>query len=427
MPLFSLWMVLLLVPAGTQAQSGDVDSDIEPRINCVSHISRTKGNSITCNLAAVETDGEDDEDDVGDDIKNMTVCVSKMIDNKFFCVGSIGNTVISMDLTPLTAPFTLTVQLKGGGKIMKTLDPRKIIKPKSPQVLNATFYPKADRAEILIKSPYHNDYLKAKDLLHQLHIWSPRDVMMRNITSEPLIIEGEHLQKNTEYHVKARTIPNSLFQGTWSEWSATLSFSTHIEPKDTPVLMYNLMAALVALFLVVWSIVFFWKKKIYTYMWPSIPHPKHTLVQMYKPIKGLPGTFNPETFGDLEIYPVDKIEEQHHGEAELNVAADDIPNSKDPCSSEESSGQTSDSSRSNTSVTTEESEVSTLLSQSSSGGEDDLQSRSPSPVGVLQPGQGQDRADPAHNTGKNYPEMYGVTQQGKDEAYVTMSSFYQIK
>uniref|UniRef100_A0A668AIP5 Fibronectin type-III domain-containing protein n=1 Tax=Myripristis murdjan TaxID=586833 RepID=A0A668AIP5_9TELE len=268
---------------------------------------------------------------------------------------------------------------------------KKRLMPKIPQVLNATFYPKADRAEILIKSPYHNDYLKAKDLLHQLHIWSPRD--MRNITSEPLIIEGEHLQKNTEYHVKARTIPNSLFQGTWSEWSATLSFSTHIEPKDTPVLMYNLMAALVALFLVVWSIVFFWKKKIYTYMWPSIPHPKHTLVQMYKPIKGLPGTFNPETFGDLEIYPVDKIEEQHHGEAELNV----------------------------------ESEVSTLLSQSSSGGEDDLQSRSPSPVGVLQPGQGQDRADPAHNTGKNYPEMYGVTQQGKDEAYVTMSSFYQIK
>uniref|UniRef100_A0A668AWC0 Fibronectin type-III domain-containing protein n=1 Tax=Myripristis murdjan TaxID=586833 RepID=A0A668AWC0_9TELE len=291
-------------------------------------------------------------------------------------------------------------------------------KPKSPQVLNATFYPKADRAEILIKSPYHNDYLKAKDLLHQLHIWSPRDVMVQSLDFHPLIIEGEHLQKNTEYHVKARTIPNSLFQGTWSEWSATLSFSTHIG-ENKSLLHFNASQCPRS-----------WIEDstlIYTYMWPSIPHPKHTLVQMYKPIKGLPGTFNPETFGDLEIYPVDKIEEQHHGEAELNVAADDIPNSKDPCSSEESSGQTSDSSRSNTSVTTEESEVSTLLSQSSSGGEDDLQSRSPSPVGVLQPGQGQDRADPAHNTGKNYPEMYGVTQQGKDEAYVTMSSFYQIK
>lgn len=51
-----------------------------------------------------------------------------MSNNKIFCVGSIGNTVISKHLTPLTAPFSLTVQLKGGGKIMKKLDPRKISK-----------------------------------------------------------------------------------------------------------------------------------------------------------------------------------------------------------------------------------------------------------------------------------------------------------
>ncbi|XP_078145337.1 interleukin-7 receptor subunit alpha [Centroberyx gerrardi] len=429
---FWIWIVLLLLPAGTEAQSGDMETDTEPRMTCTSHVSRSGGNSLTCSLANGNRDNEDDEDDEGDDIESMTVCPHDTKWKKIKCVGRPGHTITSADLAPITIEYDLTIQLRRGGTMTRKLDLRKIVKPRSPEVWNATFHPELNKAVIYFRSTYQEDYLKLGTLLFQLDIWSAGNppVPQQNISGEVVTIEGEYLRKNADYHVKVRTIPNRYFEGTWSDWSPTVSFSTHIDskedPEERPVLLYYLTVGLITLSLVAWGIFFLWKKKIHTYMWPSIPHPKHALVQIYKPIKALPVSFNPEAFSDLKIYPVERIEEI---EAE-STAADDILNLKDPCSAQASSGETFDSSRSNTSLNTEESEVSTLLS--SSGGEDCPRSRSPSPspAGVPQPRDGPDGTDasqPEHNTGKNYPEMYGVAQQGKDEAYVTMSSFYQTK
>ncbi|XP_071390042.1 interleukin-7 receptor subunit alpha [Centroberyx affinis] len=436
--LFGFWiwiwtvplLLLLLLPAGTEAQSGDMETDTEPRMTCTSHISRRGINSLTCSLVNGNRDNEDDEDHEGDDIEGMTVCPHDKKQKTIQCVEQPGHTLTSAELIPITE-YDLTVQLRRGGTMTKKLDLRKIVKPRSPEVWNATFHPELNKAVIYFRSTYQEDYLNLRTLLFQLDIWSAGNppVSQQNISGEVVTIEGEYLQKNAYYHVKVRTIPNRYFEGTWSDWSPTVIFSTHIDseedPEERPVLLYYLTVGLVILSLVPLSI-FLWKKKILTYMWPSIPHPKHTLVQIYTPIKGLPVSFNPEAFSDLKIYPVERIEEI---EAE-STAADDILNLKDPCSAQASSGETSGSSRSNTSLNTEESEVSTLLC--SSGGEDCPQSRSPSPspAGVPQPRDGPDGTDasrPEHNTGKNYPEMYGVTQQGKDEAYVTMSSFYQTK
>lgn len=85
----------------------------------------------------------------------------------------------------------------------------------------------------------------------------------------------------------------------------------------------------------------------------------------------------------------------------------------------------SDSSRSTTSVSTEELELSALLSRSSSEGEDGLQSTSPSPVHVPQPEERRHSPQPECSGGGDEAEESAGSQQ--EEAYVTMSSFYQIK
>ncbi|KAM4634489.1 interleukin-7 receptor subunit alpha isoform 2-T3 [Polymixia lowei] len=425
--LFSFWIPLLLVPGMTEAQSGDGEMDIEPRIICTSHISKKDGNSLTCNLAVGNNDSEDDEDDEGDDIESMTVCCCRR--TKAQCVEGTGNTITSKDIHPITTTFNVTITLKRGGKINRTFDLRNIVKPKSPQVWNATFQPQSNKAVIHIRNPYQEDYIKPGNLLFQLHIWSVGTTLIDNITTESMIIEGEFLQRNTYYHVKVRAIPYVYFKGTWSEWSSTVDFSTNtVKAKaERQVLLYNVTVSLITLLLVTSSVVIFWRKKICTYMWPSIPHPKHTLMQIYHPIKGLPVSFNPEVFSDLNIYPVEKIEKQRCAEAEP-VSADHIAKLKDCCCSQVSTGETLGSSSSNTSINTEES-LSTLLSRSSTEEEEypPDRSRCPSIAGVLQPGDGQDTPPPEHSAGNSDPEMYGVTRQGRDEAYVTMSSFYQIK
>lgn len=87
--------------------------------------------------------------------------------------------------------------------------------------------------------------------------------------------------------------------------------------------------------------------------------------------------------------------------------------------------QSSDCSRNNTSVSTEEQELSLLLSKSSSDEEGSLRSTSPSPINGLQLRDRPDTPQSEHSSEGNEAEVFGVGQQ--EEAYVTMSSFYQIK
>lgn len=126
-------------------------------------------------------------------------------------------------------------------------------------------------------------------------------------------------------------------------------------------------------------------------------------------LQGLLLNFKPEVFSALKVYPMEKTEEQPCEETEPSIA--DSTQSNHPCST-----QSSDCSRSTTSVSTEELELSALLSRSSSDGEDSLQSTSPSPINVLQLGERSHTPPPERNSGGN-----------EAEAYVTMSSFYQIK
>ncbi|XP_040914841.1 interleukin-7 receptor subunit alpha isoform X2 [Toxotes jaculatrix] len=439
--------LLLLLLGGAQAQSGDGDTDEETRISCTSHIA-TEGNSLTCELLAGRNSEDDEDEDEGDSIEEMTLWYDAVItsDNikhhdptsqrnlcspvhsytdwssdsvETKCVKDSGNTVRFRE-TPV-AHFNLTVRLKRGRRISATVDLKKIVKPRPPQVWNVTVNQEANQVVISIRTPYHKDYLRVDNQLFQLHIWTTGSQMVQNISSEnSMKIDMEHLQRSRQYHVRVRAIPIKFLRGSWSEWSETLNFSVSADvvPEDRQEEWVKLIVCVVPLVVVTFSVFFFWKNEIFTYMWPSIPHPKHTLVQICKPNKGLLLNFKPEVFSALKVDPQEKTEVQPSEETEPSLRPDST-RSNDPCST-----QSSDC-RSTTSVSTEELELSGLLSRSSSDGEDSLQSVSPSPVNVLQLGDGPHMPQPEPSSGGNKAEVFGASQQ--EEAYVTMSSFYQIK
>lgn len=130
-------------------------------------------------------------------------------------------------------------------------------------------------------------------------------------------------------------------------------------------------------------------------------------------VQGLLLNFKPEVFSALKISPMERASCEE-AEPSLRPAAADGTNTP-------SSTQSSDCSTSNTSVSTEELE---LLSRSSSDREDSLQSAGPSSVDVLRLAEGTHAPAPERSAGQNEPEVFAVSQQ--EEAYVTMSSFFQI-
>ncbi|XP_028273154.1 interleukin-7 receptor subunit alpha [Parambassis ranga] len=414
-------LAVLLLATAAEAQSGDGDSDGEPRIRCTSDIMMS-GSSLTCRL--LEGGGGDDDDEDDDGIERMSVCYSDLADkSRIRCVEGSGDTVSSRHLLPLL-DLNLTVHLKSGGNFSTAVSLEKIVRPRRPQVWNVTFDRENNQVVIYIRTPYHKDYLSVQNQEFQLHIFSARSDTTQNISSKDfLAVDIGHFQKHTEYHVRVRAIPQT-FQGSWSAWSDTFSFFPPAgeevpTTEDTQLPPYIRIVCLVSAVMMASSVVVvFWKKKIFSYMWPSIPHPKHTLVQICKPNKGLLLNLNPEVISALNVYPPQKTAlEEPEPMIRPAAAADD--QSSDPCST-----QSSDC-RSATSASTEELELSALLSRSSSDGEDSLQSATPSPVNVPRVME-RPQTPPAEPPVRgNEAKAPGISPQ--EEAYVTMSSFYQLK
>nr|XP_004561925.1 interleukin-7 receptor subunit alpha [Maylandia zebra] len=422
-------VMLLLLPAVCEAQSGDGDPDMEPRISCTSHIMMKRCN-LTCKLLEGRNDDEDDEEgggDGGDSIERMTLCYLHYDSNVMEkCMETYSDTFSSPDLKPLSE-LRLTVHLKSGGRISQNLYLKNIVKPMSPQVFNITFQEESNEAKIWIQIPYQKDYLKVKNQEFQFQIETAGEIMIQNTSSQDFInINMGYLKKGSKYYVKvrARTLPK-IFQGTWSEWSETFTFLTpeNLQKQTSGVQVepYQVGVCLVSLLMVTFSIIIIiilWKNKIFTYMWPSIPHPKQTLVQICKPNNPLLLTFRPEVLSDLKVYPVETTarEETEPAISPASAAAYSTQSSE-PCSTQ------SLDCRSTASASTEELELSALLSRSSSEAEDSLSSCSPSPIDILQLGERPEQ--PEQQFEVNDFEVFGANRQ--EEAYVTMSSFYKIK
>ncbi|XP_068609154.1 interleukin-7 receptor subunit alpha [Brachionichthys hirsutus] len=414
----SLYWIFVMLPAVTRPHSGD--GDVEPRISCTSDIT-TERRILTCKVVGGGNEDDEDEEEA-DSIEKMTACYTdfstKTVQTK--CVTGSGDTIDSRELS-LILDLNVTVHFNGGGQITRMIDMTKIVKPKSPQVWNVSLNQESNQVLIHIRTPYHKEYLQVRNQLFQLLIWSSESTTIQNLTSSEHIvmkIDVERFCKNTQYHIKVRAIPLKDLQGTWSEWSNASSFFTPGEDKIPEQMidrwkMYAL-AACIFLAVVSSSALLVWKNKIFSYMWPRIPHPKHTLVQICKPNKGLILNFQPEVISALRIYPVEKTEERPHEKTEpmTTGSADEGAPSGPPCST-----QSSDGSASTTSVSTVELELSALLSRSSSDEEDTCSSSSNA---FQRPPTPQAEA----SSGGQEAEVIGGSQQ--EEAYVTMSSLYHI-
>ncbi|XP_014832505.1 PREDICTED: interleukin-7 receptor subunit alpha [Poecilia mexicana] len=413
----SVLMLLLLQVAGSRAQSGDRDPDSELSLSCSSHVS-VRANSLTCHLLGRhrDEDDEDDEDGDRDPIDKMIVCQERKENNrtKQKCVRADGGTVSG--LSPV-ADANVTVHRRGGGRLSAIVQLHKIVKPKSPWILNVTMDPVMNRAVIYFQIPYSKDYLNLDNQIFQLNLWTNGSNITQNVTSKNFLqIDRQHLHQASEYRVRVRSIPASSLEGTWSTWSPEFSFHTPPEEKPPsphemertvsgPVLSF--MSVLVVLF----SIVIVWKSGILSYMWPSIPHPKQALVQICKPNKGLLLDLNPEVFSPLRVLPLEKPQaeeaEPHRRPTGAGSAAGSQSGSQSGSRSSSSHSTTSSAS----SAGTEELEISALLS--CSDGEDSVPSSAPSPVDVPR------RGDESQNL------LARRGGPGQEEAYVTMSSFYQ--
>lgn len=135
-------------------------------------------------------------------------------------------------------------------------------------------------------------------------------------------------------------------------------------------------------------------------------------------LQGLLLNVKPEVFSALKVCSLERTDGEPCQEA--YPAAADSTRSTLPCSA-----QSSEFSSCAASVSTEELELSMQLSRSSSEAEDSFHSTSPSPISVTQL-QERPLTPPIEcSDGSNEAEVVTVGKQ--EEAYVTMSSFYQIK
>uniref|UniRef100_A0A8C6KA82 Fibronectin type-III domain-containing protein n=1 Tax=Nothobranchius furzeri TaxID=105023 RepID=A0A8C6KA82_NOTFU len=267
-----------------------------------------------------------------------------------------------------------------------------LVKPTSPRVWNFTLDSESNQVVIYI-AILQEDYLTLEKLFFQMHIWT--DGFIQNISSQNVIqISTQHLHQRSPYHVKVRAIPQGYLQGTWSEWSETSSLT--LPGENISATLQQLHVCFIALGVVMSILAVLWKNRIFTYMWPNIPHPKQTLVQICRPNKGFLLNLNPEVFSSLKVYPLEKTDEA-------------------------GSSQSSDCT-STTSVSTEELEVSALLRRSGSDGEDSLQT--PPVSSFLHQEEAPSTSQSEQSMVENRVEC-GINQQ--EEAYVTMSSFSQIK
>uniref|UniRef100_A0A3B5LJW1 Fibronectin type-III domain-containing protein n=1 Tax=Xiphophorus couchianus TaxID=32473 RepID=A0A3B5LJW1_9TELE len=352
-------------------------------------------NNLTCQVLGRHGD-EDDEDGDRD-------AIDKMINDRTVekCVRTHGDTVSGL------CPVTIQkVHFNFQVKLAKVLMFQNLllcvpVKPRSPWIVNVTMDPVMNRAVIYFQIPYRKDYLNLNTQSFQLNLWTDGSNMTQNVSSkDSLQIDRQHLRQDSEYRVRVRSIPVGVLQGTWSAWSPEFSFHTPPasdiiscpsaeekppSPDESERTVSQLVLSSVSVLVVLCCIVVFWKTGIFSYMWPSIPHPKQALVQICKPNKGLLLDLHHEVFSSLRVLPLEKLQAEELGSG-----------SGSSHSSASSAG-------------TEELEVSALLSCEDGcvpGG-------APSPVDVPRP----------EDKSQNLLGRRGGP--GQEEAYVTMSSFYQ--
>lgn len=216
----------------------------------------------------------------------------------------------------LIGDSTICVKLRRKIVTCKKIKIISIVKPEAPFDLRVIYRKEANDFVVTFNTSHlRKNYVKK--LIHEVAYRQEKnendDWMHVNLSSTKLILLQRKLQPDAMYEIKVRSIPNAdYFRGFWSEWSPSFHFKTP-ETKGSgemdPVLLIVSMLSFFCVALMVILACVLWKKRIKPIIWPSLPDHKKTLEQLCKkPKKNLHVSFNPESFLDCQIHKVDGIQ-----------------------------------------------------------------------------------------------------------------------
>ncbi|KAL4617289.1 interleukin-7 receptor subunit alpha [Arapaima gigas] len=393
------WVVVLFILSLSLvvAESGGGDED--PFEFCYSSL-RINQVSLTCEL----------EDDLVEEVTSVKLCPAN--NNNVECaVPTVKEKNITFKNLNVLLTYDLKVNFKRKEPFSNKYFLRQIIKPDPPRIASAEFLTISNQAVIIIETGYHKDYLE-NNLNISVLIRNSTTAKIHDIVDKNFVIEGMYLKEDTVYYVQARTKPRGdYFQGCWSEWSASGRFRTLKGPKSPElhrkpsVWLLVVIFVPLSLFMILALAVIRWHNEIISVIWPSIPNPKNTLVQAYKPKKGPPVSFNPEVFFDSNIHLIDRVEETRP-----------VPEVSDESGNCDLRGHNSSQTctgpflRNSTACS---GEGQPMLQSSTGGEEEELNVDKFSPTAGI----------PGNQDSSNGAKSMPIPR--REEAYVTMSSFYK--
>ncbi|ELR49629.1 hypothetical protein E5288_WYG013175 [Bos mutus] len=200
----------------------------------------------------------------------------------------------------------------------------KIVKPEAPFDVRVVYREGANDFVVTFNTSHlQKKYVKV--LIHEVAYRQEKNEnnwMRVNLTSTKLTLLQRKLQPNAMYEIKVRSIPYAnYFEGFWSEWSPSFHFrtpETNSTGETDPVLLTISILSFFSVALMVTLACVLWKKRIKPIIWPSLPDHKKTLEQLCKkPKKNLNVSFNPESFLDCQIHKVDGIQAKDEAEGFL--------------------------------------------------------------------------------------------------------------
>ncbi|XP_049623649.1 interleukin-7 receptor subunit alpha [Suncus etruscus] len=198
-----------------------------------------------------------------------------------------------------------------------------IVKPETPFNVKVTYREEANDFEVTFDTS-HSKKQYVKKLIHDVAYRQEKkenDWMHVNLSTTKLNLLQRKLQPDAVYEVKVRSLPTDYFKGFWSEWSPTYHFrtpETYSPGEIHPFLLIISILSFCSVALMVIVATVLWKKRIKPVLWPNLPDHKKTLEQLCKkPKRTLDVSFNPESFLDCQIHKVDGIQARNEAEVFL--------------------------------------------------------------------------------------------------------------
>nr|XP_028604955.1 interleukin-7 receptor subunit alpha [Podarcis muralis] len=192
----------------------------------------------------------------------------------------------------------------------QTLKASDIIKPEAPFDLGIIYEEEADEYFVNFSTPHHGWYLEGH-LMHEL-AYRQENKHWTSRQTEYLTLKflAKEFQLGT-YEMKVRSKPNGKdFKGTWSEWSSSKSFETAAKNYNSNIrAMTASILCFFALFAVIALIPILWKNRIKPAVWPTLPNHKKTLDKLCHKLRknSEVSFFSPESLEHVPIHKVDSI------------------------------------------------------------------------------------------------------------------------